>query len=54
MLQLTKTHPRYQKYNPTNIDWIGDIPDGWSMRKIAQLCYIGRGRVIAKTDMVEQ
>jgi type I restriction enzyme, S subunit len=29
MLQLTKAHPRYPKYKPTNIDWIGDIPDGW-------------------------
>lgn len=29
MFQLAKIHPRYQKYNPTNIDWIGDIPNEW-------------------------
>lgn len=33
MFQLAKTHPRYPKYKPTNIDWIGDIPDGWNKIK---------------------
>lgn len=34
MITLKKTHLRYSKYNPTNIDWIGDIPDGWEARKL--------------------
>ncbi|WP_255036758.1 restriction endonuclease subunit S [Lacihabitans soyangensis] len=25
----------YPKYKPTNIDWIGDIPEHWSSRKVA-------------------
>ena len=54
MFQLDKKHQKYEKYNPTNIDWIRDIPDGWNIRKIAQVCHISRGRVIAKTDMVEE
>lgn len=54
MFQLDKKHQKYQKYNPSNIDWIVNIPDGWNIRKIAQVCYISRGRVIAKTDMVQE
>lgn len=34
MFQLDKTHQKYQKYNPSNIDWIVDIPDGWEVKKI--------------------
>lgn len=34
MFQLDKKHQKYQKYNPTNIDWIGDIPDGWEVKKL--------------------
>ena len=37
MFQLDKKHQKYPKYNPTNIDWIGDIPDGWEVWKLKRL-----------------
>lgn len=42
MFQLSKKHLRYSKYKPTNIDWIGDIPEGWGVRKMShtlESCY---------------
>jgi len=51
MFQLSKTHPRYSKYKLTNIDWIGDIPDEWSMRKIARsFDIIGSGTTPSSTN----
>ena len=37
MFQLDKKHQKYEKYNPTNIDWIGDIPNGWEVWKLKRL-----------------
>lgn len=37
MFQLNKKHQKYEKYNPTNIDWIGDIPNGWEVWKLKRL-----------------
>lgn len=34
MVTFKKTHNRYEKYIPTNIDWIGDIPEGWEAMKL--------------------
>jgi type I restriction enzyme S subunit len=35
----------------SGIDWIGKIPRNWNLPKIKQLFFIGRGRVIAKTEL---
>lgn len=43
MFQLDKKHQKYQKYNPTNIDWIGDIPDGWEVKKMKYIASIFNG-----------
>lgn len=34
MITLNKNHPRYPKYKPSDIDWIGDVPDGWEVKKL--------------------
>lgn len=31
---------KYEKYKPTNIDWIGDIPEHWEVKKIKHNCYV--------------
>ena len=35
----------------SGIEWIGEIPDDWKIIKVKNLFNIGRGRVIAKTDL---
>lgn len=31
---------KYPKYKPSNIDWIGDIPEHWDVKKIKHNCYV--------------
>jgi type I restriction enzyme S subunit len=38
---------------PSGIEWIGEIPVGWELNPIKQLFNIGRGRVIAQTELLE-
>ncbi len=37
----------------SGIVWIGDIPDDWCTKPVKQLFKIGRGRVIAQTELVD-
>ena len=37
----------------SGIEWIGEIPENWEMPKVKHLFYIGRGRVIAQTELEE-
>ncbi len=50
MFQLAKTHPRYPKYKPTNIDWIGDIPDGWEAMKLRFIWQFSSSGIDKKLD----
>lgn len=34
----------YDKYKPSGIEWIGDVPQNWEMKKIKHCCYV-KGRV---------
>ena len=27
-------HKPYPKYKPSGIDWIGEIPEGWKVKKL--------------------
>ena len=37
----------------SGIEWIGEIPDDWELRKVKQLFNIGRGRVISQSELEE-
>ena len=37
----------------SGVEWIGEIPENWEMPKVKHLFYIGRGRVIAQTELEE-
>ena len=39
-LKLTKTYEPYPKYKKSEIKWIGQIPNGWSIRKIRHSTYL--------------
>lgn len=38
----------------SGIEWIGDIPNDWNIISVKDLFYIGRGRVIAKTELEDR
>jgi type I restriction enzyme S subunit len=35
---------KYEKYKPSGVEWIGEIPAHWKIKKIKHLCYV-KGRV---------
>lgn len=47
---------RIRKQNelkPSGVEWLGDIPKEWEQKKIKYLFSIGRGRVIAQSELEE-
>lgn len=43
-----------RKMKDSGIEWIGEIPEDWDLVKVKYLFYIGRGRVIAKTELEDE
>ncbi len=43
-----------RKMKDSGVEWIGEIPEDWEIIKVKQLFKIGRGRVIAKTELDEK
>ncbi|HHH50223.1 MAG TPA: restriction endonuclease subunit S, partial [Saprospiraceae bacterium] len=31
---------RYEKYKDSGIEWIGEIPNNWNIKKIKHRCYV--------------
>lgn len=44
---------RYDKYKPSGIDWIGDIPEHWTVATVGRVTNLGRGRVISNLEIGE-
>lgn len=44
---------KYPKYKPSGIEWIGEIPEHWSITTIGRLNNLGRGRVISNIEIGE-
>jgi len=45
--------PPYSKYKPSAVEWLGDIPDQWSVNSVWHVYALGRGRVISHEDIAE-
>src|SRR5690625_1196465 len=41
----------YARYKDSGVEWLGEIPEHWEIKKVKYLFYIGRGRVIAQTEL---
>lgn len=37
----------------SGIEWIGEIPEHWDVKRVKEIFSIGRGRVIAQTELIE-
>ncbi|MBI5100523.1 MAG: restriction endonuclease subunit S [Nitrospirae bacterium] len=44
---------RYDKYKPSGVEWIGEIPEHWGLATIGRVSNIGRGRVISNVEIGE-
>lgn len=48
---MMKTHYKpYQKYKPSGVEWIGEIPEGWGKRKLKFACSIKSSSVDKKDE----
>ena len=43
----------YPLYKDSAIEWIGEIPEHWNVKRLKEIFSIGRGRVIAQTELIE-
>lgn len=50
MITLNKTHPRYPSYIQTSIDWLGDIPEGWEVKKLKHVSEITLWKMLQDED----
>lgn len=50
---MTTKLQTYDNHKPSGVEWLGDIPEHWEAKKIKFLFSIGRGRVIAQTELIE-
>ena len=37
----------------SDIEWIGKVPKHWEVKRVKEIFYISRGRVIAKTELIQ-
>jgi type I restriction enzyme S subunit len=44
------TLPKYPKYKPSSIDWIGEIPEEWSVKKLKYVARIETGGTPPKSE----
>ncbi len=51
---VTKGLDKNVKMKDSGIEWIGMIPEHWEVRRVKELFKIGRGRVIAVSDVEEE
>jgi len=42
---------RYEKYKPSGVEWIGEIPEHWDLATVGRLNNLGRGRVISALEI---
>ncbi len=42
---------KYPKYKPSDVEWIGDVPDHWAIGTVGRYTTLGRGRVISANEI---
>jgi type I restriction enzyme S subunit len=53
MMDVVSAMPKYDEYRDSGVDWLGNIPHEWGVKKIYHLFRIGRGRVISQQELVD-
>jgi type I restriction enzyme S subunit len=42
---------KYDSYKESGVEWLGEIPEHWEVKRIKHLFQIGRGRVISQQEL---
>lgn len=43
----------YQKYKPSGIDWLGEVPEGWKVKRFSDVFSFNKGLSITKENLQE-
>ena len=41
--------PRYAKYKPSGVEWLGDVPEGWEVKPLKHACHVFPSNVDKKS-----
>ena len=41
--------PRYPKYKPSGVEWLGDVPEHWEVRRLKHMCHVFPSNVDKKS-----
>jgi len=41
--------PRYPKYKPSGVEWLGDVPEGWEVKPLKHACHVFPSNVDKKS-----
>ena len=44
---------KYEKYKDSGIEWIGEIPEGWDITRLANFGVFHKGRGVSRADLTE-
>jgi len=44
----------YQKYKPSGIDWLGEIPEGWEVKSVRDVATLHRGKSYRSADLTNE
>ena len=42
--------PRYPKYKPSGVEWLGDVPEGWEVKRLKHVAAISMGQSPSSDD----
>lgn len=45
--------PRYDSYKDSGVDWLGEIPNHWNIRRLASLGRFSKGFGISRAELIE-
>lgn len=46
--------PRYPKYKPSGVEWLGDVPEGWEVKPLRSVFTFSKGLTITKEDLQDE
>ncbi|NOQ52067.1 MAG: hypothetical protein GQ578_07645 [Desulfuromonadaceae bacterium] len=50
MEAIDMSYKPYAKYKPSGVEWIGEIPEGWEVKRFKHIAYIEMGQSPSSTD----
>ena len=46
--------PRYLKYKPSGVEWLGEVPEGWEVKPLRSVFKFSKGLTITKDDLRDE